>query len=116
SGKGAIIRPMDDRLLRLFFQRAIDIGDGTLKELVEIRKPLEVQSAMLAAQRRTPQDLAQLKGVLAAMCEHLDDLEHYAELDITFHLHIASASRNQMLYHLIRSTQTLLQSVALRGL
>ena len=77
NGKGAVIKPMDDTYLRLFFQRAIQIERATLVELMEVRKPLEVQSATLAAQRRSPEEAAQLKATVAAMRDCLHDMEAY---------------------------------------
>ena len=116
SGKGAIVRPVDDSLLRIFFQRAIDVGQGSGVELIEIRKPLEVQSAMLAAQRRTPEEAASILQTVARMGHQLDNLENYAELDVKFHLLVAAAAHNQLLYHLISSIRTLLHDVVLTGL
>lgn len=116
SGKGAIVRPVDDSLLLIFFQRAIDVGQGSGVELIEIRKPLEVQSAMLAAQRRTPEEAASILQTVARMGHQLDNLENYAELDVKFHLLIAAAAHNQLLYHLISSIRTLLHDVVLTGL
>ena len=116
SGKGAIVRPVDDSLLRIFFQRAIEVGQGTHIELMEIRRPLEVQSAVLAAQRRTPAEAESILATVAAMAHQLDKLESYAELDVEFHLLVAKAAHNQLLYHLISSIRALLRDVVLAGL
>lgn len=116
NGKGAIVRPVDDRLLQLFFQRSLDVGQGTLVELMEIRKPLEVQSAALAAQRRTPDEIPVIAQTVADMRANLQNLQIYAEHDVTFHLQIAAASHNKMLRHLIASIRALLKNVILEGL
>ncbi len=116
SGKGAIVRPVDDRLLRLFFQRAIDVGHGSHLELMEIRKPLEVQSAVLAAQRHTPADAATILATVTAMNCQLDNLNNYAGLDVEFHLQVAAAAHNRLLYHLISSIRNSLREVVLAGL
>jgi DNA-binding FadR family transcriptional regulator len=116
SGKGAIVRPVDDKLLRVFFRRAIDIGHGSFVELMEIRRPLEVQSAALAADRRTPEEAAVIAKTALAMRSNLDNLDTYAELDVAFHLRIAAASHNQLLYHLISSVRAMLKDVIREGL
>ena len=116
SGKGAIVRPVDDSLLRIFFQRAIDVGQGSYVELMEIRKPLEMQSATLAALRRTSPEAEEILAAVGAMGHQLDNLEAYAELDVAFHLLVAKASHNQLLYHLISSIRALLRDVVLAGL
>jgi GntR family transcriptional repressor for pyruvate dehydrogenase complex len=53
NGKGAMVRPMTSAPLRDFFQRALRNRHSTSVELLEVRKGIEVQSATLAAQRRT---------------------------------------------------------------
>src|SRR5512143_1516024 len=57
NGKGALIRPVDSDPLRLFFRRAMQMEYGTLLELMEVRRGLEIQAALLAAQRRNEKDL-----------------------------------------------------------
>jgi len=116
SGKGAIVQPLDDRLLRLFFQRVIQFESATLIDLMEVRKPLEVQSAMLAAQRRTLEELARIAETVVAMRAHLDDLEPYTDLDVEFHLLIAAATHNTIMLHLINSIRDPLKEVIREGL
>lgn len=116
SGKGAIVQPVDDTLLRLFFQRAIDVGNSSFVELMEVRKPLEVQCATLAAQRRTDDEATGIIKLSEAMGKQLDNLDTYAELDVEFHLLVAAATHNQLLYHLISSIRNLLKDVVREGL
>lgn len=116
TGKGAIVRPIDDRLLRLFFERAIQFERATLIDLMEVRKPIEVQSAILASQRRTSEELDGIAEITATMQEHLDDLEAYTDLDVEFHLLIASATHNALMYHLINSIRDALKDVIREGL
>ena len=54
SGKGAVVKPLDNQPLELYFQRAIQIEDEAFIDLVVLRKVIEVQCAALAAQRGTP--------------------------------------------------------------
>ncbi len=116
SGKGAIVRPVDDKLLRLFFRRAIQFDHATLIQLMEVRASIEVQSAMLAAQRRTPEELGRILDTVKAMRKHLDNLDAYADLDVEFHLLIASATHNPVLYHLISSIRDSLKDAIMAGL
>lgn len=82
NGKGAIIQPMDGRLLHLFFRRAVQLQRQAIIELMEIRKPLEIQSAVLAAERHTPDDLIKMERIVTGMARSLADLEAYANLDV----------------------------------
>lgn len=116
NGKGALVRPIDSDPLRLFFQRAMQMEHGTMLELMEIRKGLEVQAAMLAAQRRDENDLQAIRRVVRTMREHMDDMETYTRLDVEFHLRIATASHNTMMVYLIDSIRDSLRSTISAGL
>jgi GntR family transcriptional regulator, transcriptional repressor for pyruvate dehydrogenase complex len=101
SGKGAIVKQLDSQVLQVFFRRATQIAPETIIDLMELRKGIEVQAAALAAQRRTPDELAQLMESVARMRRHLHEPKVYVEADIAFHLLIASTSHNDMIYHLV---------------
>jgi GntR family transcriptional repressor for pyruvate dehydrogenase complex len=101
SGKGAVVRPLDRQTLQLFFQRAVQMEHETIIDLMELRKGVEVQSAALAAQRRTPEDLAQLTNIVAEMRRNLHMPDSYVELDMAFHQLIAATTRNAMIFHLV---------------
>ena len=116
NGKGAIVKPIDGRLLHLFFRRAVQVQRKSVMELMEIRKPLEVQSTMLATERHTPEDLTKLKKTVVAMAQNLHNQEAYANLDVEFHLLIADAARNTMMYYLIGSIRESLEDAVLQGL
>lgn len=116
NGKGALVRPIDSDPLRMFFQRAMRMERGTMLELMEIRKGLEVQAAMLAAQRRDEKDLRAIRQVVQAMHEHMRDVETYTRLDVDFHLLIATASHNTMMVYLIDSIRDALRSTVVAGL
>lgn len=62
---------------------------------------IEVQSAALAAIRRTTDDVARLAAIVAEMRRNLHIPDAYVELDVAFHRLIASMTRNAMIYHLV---------------
>jgi GntR family transcriptional repressor for pyruvate dehydrogenase complex len=116
SGKGAVIRSIDSGVLLVFFSRAMQINKDTLIELMEVRKGVEVESAALAAQRRAPEELAQMAETVAAMRAHIRDVDAYSELDLALHLQIARASHNAMIYHLVESIREAAKDAILEGL
>lgn len=116
NGKGALIRPIDSDPLRLFFTRAMQMERGSILELMEVRRGLEVQAAQLAAQRRTPQDLDKIRRISRAMRENITHLNNYTRLDVDFHIQIASASHNAMLVYLIESIRDALRNSVSAGL
>jgi DNA-binding FadR family transcriptional regulator len=50
------------------------------------------------------------------MREKLEDPEGYADLDVEFHLLLAEATRNKMMYYLIGSIRQTLRDAVLEGL
>ena len=50
------------------------------------------------------------------MAQNLRNLESYANLDVEFHLQIAAAARNSMMYYLISSIRESLEDAVLQGL
>jgi GntR family transcriptional regulator, transcriptional repressor for pyruvate dehydrogenase complex len=113
KGKGAMVKPIDDQLLRVFFSQAIRLESEPLTRLMEVRQPLEIQSAMLAAHRHTGQDLFQLETLVADMAANLHQADHYIHLDAEFHLAIAIATHNLMLHYLVVSSRTALEDTML---
>ena len=116
NGKGAFIRPIASEHLQLFFQRAMRMDQGTMVQLMEVRKGLEVQAAGLAAQRCDAEDLQKIEQIVKAMEENLGDLEAYVRLDVDFHLAVAVASHNMMLVSLIESIRGAMRNTIITGL
>jgi GntR family transcriptional regulator, transcriptional repressor for pyruvate dehydrogenase complex len=106
NGKGAIVRPMTSEPLRDFFERALRNRHATA---IEVRQGIEVQSAALAAERRTAAELSELKSILLALGEAVHDPAAFTSVDTQFHLLIAAASHNKLLHHLIESIREPMQ-------
>jgi len=110
SGKGSVIKPLDGEQLELYFQRAIQIESEAIIDLLELRKGIEVQSAVLAAQRCTPDEIAFLTQIVAEMRRNLQDSEAYVELDMAFHKQIAAMTRNTMIRTLVGALRVAINS------
>lgn len=113
KGKGAMLKPIDDQLLRVFFSQAMRLETQPLTQLMEVRQPLEIQSVRLAARRHTAHDLQKLESLVDAMDANLQQASQYIHLDAEFHLAIASATHNLMLQYLIISSRTALEDTML---
>ncbi len=70
------------------------LKEPDFKSLVETRILLELKAVRLAAQRRTEQDLIQMKKALEAYSEKAKNGEDAVQEDLLFHLAIAKASGN----------------------
>lgn len=90
------------------------LGKRNIIELLEVREPLEIHAAGLAAQRATPY----YTGLLYAAIETYSDislsLEKRMEADIHFHDIIAEMSGNSVLEYLLRVFHETLRNYALQ--
>jgi GntR family transcriptional regulator, transcriptional repressor for pyruvate dehydrogenase complex len=116
NGKGALIRPIDSDPLRRFFQRAMQMDQSAILELMEVRRGLEVQAVTLAAQRRKPADLEVIRRSVKAMRANMNNLDVFTQLDVDFHLGIAAASHNAILVYLVESIRDALRYTISAGL
>lgn len=109
NGKGAVVRPISSDPLQEYFLRALRVRHATMVDLLEVRRGIEVECAALAAQRRTAAQLSELEHALVAMRDYLADRDEYRRIDIEFHLQVAAASHNALLYHLVESMREPMQ-------
>jgi GntR family transcriptional repressor for pyruvate dehydrogenase complex len=79
----------------------LSIEESDFQSLVETRVLLEIEAAKKAAERRTEEDLAEIKIALEAYEEKLNNGELAIEEDLLFHLKIAEASKNSVLNSLM---------------
>ncbi|MFB2551302.1 FadR/GntR family transcriptional regulator [Ensifer soli] len=93
QGAGVYVTERDTRALHYDAGRIDDIRSAM--EILELRLGVEMQSVALAAQRRTPEALADIARAYDRL-ESLDggDAETEALADFDFHLAIARATRN----------------------
>jgi DNA-binding FadR family transcriptional regulator len=84
--------------------------DKELQDVIEARLILETETAALAAERSETADLDKLQEILEQMKLGLDgEGRDYADLDVQFHLGIATCSKNQVLQELLAPIRGVLQ-------
>ena len=93
QGAGVYVTEKDAKTLNFEISRIDDIRSAM--QILELRLGVEIQSVALAADRRTPEALAEI----ARAFDHLESLETdnaevEARADFDFHLAIAKATRN----------------------
>lgn len=99
SPSNAVIEPLSFILL---------LERGKLQNILEVRKALEVEAAGLAAERRDEEDLRVLKDLVEQMEADLPAAERSEELDLKFHLALATASKNPLLDRLMNTVQEIM--------
>jgi GntR family transcriptional repressor for pyruvate dehydrogenase complex len=87
----------------------LTLQGASLRELFEVRKILEGESAALAAVRRDESDLVAMAHAIEEMDDGLRSQERYIEADLRFHLTIAAATRNRMTLYMMQAIRTPLQ-------
>lgn len=116
NGKRARVRPLSANVLRDFFHRATLFEKKTLLELLEVRRGIEIESAGLAAARRTANEVAGMQAIITQMEQHLSNPEAFADLDRTLHQTIVQATRNSMLIYLLETIREAQEETILEGL
>jgi GntR family transcriptional repressor for pyruvate dehydrogenase complex len=111
SGRNAVVRELDGHLVQLFVARAIQLEDRPLAALMEIRAPLEVQAARLAAERAEAEAIERIDRLLHQMDDALGDTDAYPKLDVAFHMEISRATRNRALIWFTESVREPLMDV-----
>ena len=84
---------------------AVLLNASSLQQTIEAREILEVQLAPLAAERVTEEELTGLRHLLARMRAAHNAPEAYLSADVQFHLTIARASKNDILYYALEMLQ-----------
>jgi len=115
NGKKAVIRDLDGEVLRIYFHRALQIIDDSLREVMEVRIGIEIRAAALAARNRSAAHLATLTTLVARMEAARGDAARFSRADSAFHLAIAEASGNRLVFHVVESLEAALRTASYRG-
>ena len=108
-GEGTFVSDNQDKYLEKTLQWGLLLDPKVVEDLIETRLTLESQTAFLAAQRATGDDLIEIESANRGMEQSLENTESYLKLDLKFHLSIARAARNNILYQLLSMTRGYLQ-------
>jgi DNA-binding FadR family transcriptional regulator len=73
-------------------------NNNEILDVLEFRSIIEKENARLAAIRADEEEIKEIKKALDQMIKHQDDYQEYSIWDYKFHLNIAKASENKILY------------------
>lgn len=107
-GSGTYLRETNSEILTKAIDWGLMLGQPRVLDLVEVRQSLEVQSAMLAAQRATDAEVELLAEQIKSMQAATHDVARFVELDVDFHLRVAQLAHNSVLSDILRSVRSLL--------
>ena len=106
QGGGTFVAQSGYQAFRNLFGSIVLLNRKTAEELLEVRRILEREIAALAAERATPDDIVNLNACVDEMQRTTQDATRFVDADLRFHLHLAKAAGNQLLYEMIRPIQS----------
>lgn len=115
-GKRATIVPVDGEMLSRVIGNALLTGQADTRNIMEMRRGIEVTMAALAAERRSEADAAELQKTVREMAARLGDAQRYAELDLKFHAQLARATGNPLYTLLIDALRQLIAASMIEGI
>jgi len=89
---------LDDKHLGAFFERMLLVKPERVREVVEFRMVVEPGVAALAASRRSGEDVARIRKLVER--QQTASPEDYAELDAKFHMALARATGNEVVWEM----------------
>ncbi len=84
---------------------------GTIIELLDARKMIEVEAARAAAERATREQNRRIEIELRAMHANMDRVREYLKADMNFHRRIGEASQNAIISQFVNNLIDLLEEV-----
>jgi GntR family transcriptional repressor for pyruvate dehydrogenase complex len=117
TGSGTYVRRPTMKQVSQALNRFVrhSLQDFSVAHFYEIRRMLEPESACLAAQRATPEDIAIIQSTLSKMNENQTDLEAWSCADLEFHRAIATATQNPLIGNIIDALIEPLRLVIVAG-
>lgn len=108
QGDGTYLRATESELLPKAVEWGLLLGERRAVDLVEARRHIEVALATLAAQRRSEEDLRDMRRLLRQMQDAGSD-DEFIEADMAFHLRLAEAAGNSVLAGILTNIRSLIQ-------
>lgn len=111
-GRGAFVRRVSPELLVDSESLLFILERETLLHAVEVRRILEVETIALAAERATSDDLAEMEHILRQVEAVVNSQENPLSQSPHFHLAVAKAAHNPVLYSMVKSFVRLIARAA----
>jgi len=110
QGKGSFINTITPISYMKPLLPLLMVSDHDIELVLYTRLPIEMQTVSLAAQKAKPQHISLLRELMRQMEAALynDDQDTYNKLDLEYHMCIAEASGNPILYEILDILQDLL--------
>jgi GntR family transcriptional repressor for pyruvate dehydrogenase complex len=107
-GSGTYVILEDEPSVVHLLTRAIQKEKGKLADIFQFRRMIEPQIARGAAENASRKDIGAISKILKYQRETKGDIEDFIELDKAFHLALAKATGNEVLYHIVERINDIL--------
>ena len=109
-GEGMFVGRGEMQVLSKPLSWALLMGEGSTREVIDARRVVEVELAGMAAAHATDEEIAAIGEQLATMRANIDQpSEVYSRTDLEFHLRVARAGHNRVLYHMLDTLRQILR-------
>mgnify|MGYP000147276579 CR=1 FL=1 len=103
QGEGSYVRSILPTDVTMPDFDALLMSRGTILELIEARKSLEVSNSAIAAEKRTEEDLVCFQQILETMHGNLGNENQGEKADLAFHQLLAKATHNSIMVRLLET-------------
>ncbi len=110
-GEGMFVGHGDLSLIAQPLTLGLLMGEQSRDELIETRRLVEIETAGLAAERATQEEIEAIRLHLETMRGNQRIPERYAQADLEFHLAIARGAHNRLLYNLLHTLRHIVGSL-----
>ena len=107
-GSGNRVQPPNSQPIAKGYRRLLAQGMVKLEHIVAVRLPLETTIARMAAVRRLPVHIEQLRATQVRLGDLGNTLEGHVDADMTFHMVLASATGNPLFQCVLEPIQELI--------
>lgn len=94
---GTYVRLQTENIIKEAVSVDFAVGLTNYGELVEMRNFMEIETAALAAENCTEEDIVKLNALCQKMRDSLNDIRQYSNYSTEFHIAIASATHNEVM-------------------
>ena len=101
QGDGSYLEETTSDILKVPLEFSIALKGSVKHDLFETRQTIEVALATLAAERRTEQDLENMRQALARMKLSTGLPDQWCEHEFRFHTHIVEAAKNSVMASIV---------------
>ena len=109
NGRRARVGALDGSIIAESLEQAISTAQIRTTDVWDVRRTIEMRTAALAAQNRTPRQASDIMALAESMARDDQPHEQTTEDDIAFHLAIAEASGNELFHQIVKSFEPLMR-------